>query len=56
MVHIFILCISNSLYSCTPVILHKSCEMYPQLDENIWGVYAYVGYHMQLMHIVEYDI
>ena len=24
------------------------CGIYPQLDENFWGVYAYVLFHMQL--------
>ena len=27
---------------------YQLCEIYPQLDENFWGVYAYMFYHMQL--------
>ena len=27
---------------------YQLCEIYPQLDENFWGVYAYVSYLMQL--------
>ena len=28
--------------------LSQLCEIYPQLNENFWGVYAYVFHHMQL--------
>ena len=38
-------------------------EIYPQLDENLWGMYAYVVHHMQLyvyfeicLHNINYHI
>ena len=42
---IFILCILISLYTYTPNALYQLCEIYPQLDETFWGLYAYVMPH-----------
>ena len=28
--------------------IYQLCEVYPWLDGNIWGMYAYVLHHMQL--------
>ena len=42
---------------------YQLCEIYPQLHENFWGVYAYVVHHMQpyvyfeiYLHNINYHI
>ena len=55
-VNIYIIHVVNINVTYTPYILNYSCEIYPQLDENFWGVYAYVLYHMHLMCMVKYVI
>ena len=47
----------------TSFTFYQLCEIYPQLDENFWAVYAYVFHHMQLyvhfeicLHNINYHV
>ena len=44
----YILCSYFLVHIAPGFTFSQLCEHYPRLDENFWGVYAYVFHHMQL--------
>ena len=49
-----ILCIPISLYTYYPIItLNQLCGNLSMIGQNIWGMYAYVSFHMQVKVHVE---